>query len=199
MIRGGSYFDDAHYARCAYRKYENSDTRNYQIGFRVASSVGSYNADLSALTLAEGSLIPEFTSSNTAYTVNVSSGTLAVTITPTKSDPNALIEARYNGGSYMRAGSGNPIGFLSLNVGSNIIEFRVTAQAGNTKTYIITVIRPTAPNLKPYKPSGWSAPVVISSRPGTRVDDTIYSTDEVYLDWATTNGGGAATANPFVI
>jgi formylglycine-generating enzyme required for sulfatase activity len=199
VVRGGSYFDEFQYALCAWRESRGSDTRNYQIGFRVASSVGSYDADLSGLTLAEGAFSPEFTSSNTAYNFSVSSATRSVTITPTKSDSNALIEARINGGSYARAESGNPIEFLSLKVGSNIIEFRVTAQAGNFKTYTITVFRPAAPNLVPYKPPTWSAPIVTSSRPETHLDETIYSTDVVYIDWTTTNGGGEATENPFLV
>lgn len=46
------------------------------------------------------------------------------------------------------------------------------------------------PNLKPYKPSGWSDPLVISKTTGTNSDDSpLYDIDLLYVDWAVMNNG----------
>jgi len=101
----------------------------------------SDDANLSALTISSGTLSPAFASGTTAYTASVSGATTSVTVTPTKSDVNATIDVRVNGGSYNSVTSGNPSGSLSLNSGSNTIDIRVTAQDLSTKTYTITVYR----------------------------------------------------------
>jgi len=49
-----------------------------------------------------------------------------------------------------------------------------------------TVI-PMWPNLVPYKPEGWDAPIVVSSQLGTNSNNTIYTTDNIYIDWAVAN------------
>ncbi len=49
------------------------------------------------------------------------------------------------------------------------------------------------PNLTPYQPAGWSAPIVVSTGTGTTTDSFLLrSTDTLYLDWAAINNGGAS-------
>ena len=92
----------------------------------------SSNANLSALTVNQGTLSPVFTASTTAYTVNVANSVSSITVSATKADVNATV-----------TGAGEK----QLNVGENIISVVVTAQDGATKkTYTITVNRAPVPN-----------------------------------------------------
>jgi len=110
----------------------------------VTVDTRSNNADLSALTLSSGTLAPAFASGTTSYTAALANAVSSLTVTPTCAEANATIEARVNGGSFTPVTSGSPSGSLALNVGSNTIDIRVTAQAGNTKTYTVTVTRDKA-------------------------------------------------------
>ena len=115
---------------------------NISTGNSSTFTVFSNNANLSALGLSNGALSPSFNSSTISYTANVANAVSNITATPTKSDANATIQVRVNGGSYANVVSGSPSSSQSLNVGSNIIDVKVTAQDGTTiKTYTITVSR----------------------------------------------------------
>ncbi len=102
------------------------------------------NADLSALSLSSGTLNPSFANPTTSYTVSVNHSTALITVTPSPAQANATNEVRVNGGSYATVTSGSPSAGLPLNVGANAVDVRVTAQAGNTKIYTITVVREKA-------------------------------------------------------
>jgi formylglycine-generating enzyme required for sulfatase activity len=105
----------------------------------------STNADLSALTLSSGTLSPTFASATTSYTASVSNATTSLTVTATRAQANATIDARVNTGAYAAVTGGSPSASLPLNVGSNIVDVRVTAQDGTTqKTYTVTVTRDKA-------------------------------------------------------
>ena len=116
----------------------------------LTGSGTSTNADLSDLTLGGGTLDPGFSSATTTYTAIVSNATTSITVTPTRSHANATIEARVNGGAYSSVTSGSASGALALNVGSNTIQVRVTAFAGNTKIYTTTVARRAVPVVSPH-------------------------------------------------
>lgn len=108
----------------------------------------STNADLSALTLSSGPLSPTFASGTTAYTASVANAVSSITVTPTRAQADATTEARVNGGTYAAVTSGSASGTLALNVGSNTVEVRVTAQDGVTqKTYTVIVTRMAAPTV----------------------------------------------------
>ncbi|HKB72015.1 MAG TPA: CARDB domain-containing protein, partial [Thermoanaerobaculia bacterium] len=50
------------------------------------------------------------------------------------------------------------------------------------------------PNLSPYRPQGWSAPIVISKSRGQTTDSNpLYASDDLFLDWAIANNGAVAT------
>jgi M6 family metalloprotease-like protein len=69
-----------------------------------------------------------------------------------------------------------------------------TNESDNQYTKIITVAA-ALPNLTPYQPPGWPAPIVISKVTGTNSDaSTLFSTDTLYVDWAILNNGGAAVS-----
>jgi hypothetical protein len=131
----------------------------------------STNANLSALTTTAGTVTPTFAAATTSYAAGVTNGTSTVTVTPTRSQANATIQVRVNGGSYSSVTSGSASTALSLNVGSNTIDVTVTAQDGTTiKTYIITVTRETITWLggsssdfsNPANWSGGAVPTVVN-------------------------------------
>lgn len=55
------------------------------------------------------------------------------------------------------------------------------------------------PNLTPYRPSGWSDKIVVSSTTGTHAGSTLYSNNTLYVDWAGINNGKVPTAAQFSI
>jgi len=100
------------------------------------------NADLTALTISSGNLLPTFATNTIFYDATLASAISNITVTPTKADVNANIEVRVNGASYAAVNSGSASGPLSLNFGSNLVDVKVTAQDGITiKTYTLEVIR----------------------------------------------------------
>jgi len=108
----------------------------------TTTTVASTNADLSALTTTAGTITQTFDASIIAYTASVTNAITSVTVTPTRAEANATIQVRVNAGIYATVTSGSASGALSLNLGSNAIDIRVTAQDGTTiKTYTITVTR----------------------------------------------------------
>jgi formylglycine-generating enzyme required for sulfatase activity len=157
VYRGGSWLNVALSARCAFRSGITPGFTSNSVGFRPAcsaiSSQGttytsvdtftlSTNADLSALTLSSGPLSPTFVSAATAYTASVSNATTSLTVTPTRAEACATIEARVNTGTYSAVTSGSPSALLPLNVGRNTVDVRVTAEDESIqKTYTVIVTR----------------------------------------------------------
>lgn len=102
----------------------------------------SSNADLAALTLNASPLTPNFAPATTVYAASVNNATANVTITPTTADAAATIQVRVNAGNYATVLSGNASAALTLMVGNNLIEAKVTASDLTTiKTYTINVCR----------------------------------------------------------
>jgi uncharacterized delta-60 repeat protein len=129
------------YSYKAYATNSNGTTYTTVATFSTLST----NANLSALSLSSGTLSPSFAGGTTSYTASVSNATTSITVTPTVAQANATIEARVNGGSYAAVTSGSASGTLSINVGGNTVDVRVTAQDGTTqKTYAVTVTRQSA-------------------------------------------------------
>ncbi|MGD8856349.1 MAG: CARDB domain-containing protein, partial [Chloroflexota bacterium] len=52
-------------------------------------------------------------------------------------------------------------------------------------------------NLTPYAMSGWDYPIVPSSVTGTNTVNTLFHSQETYIDWAFTNNGTALAYGPF--
>jgi hypothetical protein len=102
----------------------------------------SANANLSGLMLIDGNmnsvdLNETFSPETLNYTANVSNSTASVTVTPTVEDVKSTVSVAKNGLESQN---------VMLGVGNNIITVTVTAEAGNTRTYTITVTRAAPDN-----------------------------------------------------
>lgn len=99
----------------------------------------SSDNDLSVLTVTPGTVVPAFTSSTVDYTVNVATNVTNVTVSATKSDPNAVMSGS------LTAGAGVVTGQATIPLGgpgtATPVTITVTAPNGNAKTYSITVNR----------------------------------------------------------
>lgn len=101
----------------------------------------STDATLSALTISQGTLSPDFAAATEAYTVAVENSVASVTVTPTANNSEASITV--NSGT---VSSGSASSAIALSEGSNTITIIVTAADGSTKkTYTITATRAAAP------------------------------------------------------
>jgi hypothetical protein len=112
---------------------ENGTTKDYTI---TVARAGSSNANLGSHSVSPGSLNAPYSSSVTAYTVNVANGVSGITVNAGTAHAGASAVLT-TGGTL-----GNPI---SLNVGSNTITVTVTAENGSaTRVYTINVTRAAA-------------------------------------------------------
>lgn len=98
------------------------------------------NNNLQSLTVSPGTLTPAFTADQLSYTVNVVSTVTTVTVSATKSDPNATMSGS------VTAGPGQATGQATITLHgpgtSTPVSITVTAQNGtSSKTYTIIVNR----------------------------------------------------------
>ena len=111
----------------------------------VTAAPASTDADLSALTISEGTLSPAFAADTEDYTASVANGITSVTVTPTTADDAASVTVQ--SAAVARDATSEPI---NLTVGANEIRVVVTAEDGSTtKTYTVIVTRAgnTAPSI----------------------------------------------------
>lgn len=116
----------------------NGTSRTYVITVRRARP--STDDALADVTVTPGSLDSAFSSDTLSYRVTVASDVERVTISATKSDPNAVLSAL---GSIIAA-AGTPTGHISvpLRERRTEVDLTVTAQNGlDTRAYTITIIR----------------------------------------------------------
>ncbi|MFZ4617614.1 MAG: SUMF1/EgtB/PvdO family nonheme iron enzyme [Rectinemataceae bacterium] len=124
----GFYYN---YTLAAYRLNSATEVHQYHYynGIRVARGlpVASVNANLSALALSSGTLIPAFAAATTAYDVYLPSTATTITVTGTKAD------------SYASLGSSSGTA-QSLTSATTTVTIRVTAEdTAVTKDYVVTV------------------------------------------------------------
>lgn len=93
---------------------------------KVNQNVPSSISSLSEITISEGELIPNFSSSITNYSVNVEYEVESIELNPTATDNEAII-------------SGN--GKKQLNVGDNSFIIKCTAEDGSYTDYTININR----------------------------------------------------------
>jgi gliding motility-associated-like protein len=118
---------------------DGTTTKTYTV---TVTRAGATNANLSNLTISNGTLTPVFATGTINYTASVGNAVTSITLTPTTSDVNATVTV--NGTAVT---SGMASGGITLNVGTNTISTIVTAQDGSTtKTYTVTVTRVGAAN-----------------------------------------------------
>ncbi|OQW34917.1 MAG: hypothetical protein A4E19_17065 [Nitrospira sp. SG-bin1] len=110
----------------------NTKSRTYTVVLNRISLAG--NNDLSALTVTPGAMSPAFAPGLQNYTVDVATNVAAVSLSATKSDPNAVISGDVpNDGQ-----AGIPLGGPGT---TKDLLITVTAQNGSAKTYRITIKR----------------------------------------------------------
>ncbi len=164
---------------------------------QVTVGPASNDANLSDLTLSQGTLSPTFSSSTTSYTANVLNGVTSLTVTPTASQAGSTITV--NGSPVTSGSSSSPI---ALNVGANTVLTVTLAQdASTTKTYTITVTRAT-PIVVPPTVTVQSASSVATSTAifnGTITVDGYASSTIIGFNYGTTLSYGsiASTTGTF--
>jgi hypothetical protein len=97
----------------------------------------STDANLSNLTISQGTLNPSFNPSTISYSAEVPNAIASLTVTPTTAGANATITV-----NNVTVASGSPSKAIALSVGSNTITVATTAEDGDTtKTYTLQVTR----------------------------------------------------------
>lgn len=67
-------------------------------------------------------------------------------------------------------------------------------------TLIFAVAANAQPYLTPYQPPGWSAPIVATTDPNSTTDTSpLYTTNEIFVDWAVANEGSADATTTFYV
>lgn len=149
----------------------NGNSKTYRITVNRAAL--SKDNNLSALSVTSGTLTPAFSAGTQAYTVDVATGVTAVTVTATKSDPNAVMSI---GSVTVAAGTATGQATITLmGPGTTTSEsITVTAPDGTPKTYTIGVNRAapsTDNNLSKLTVSAGSlVPAFASGTPNYSVD-----------------------------
>ena len=108
----------------------------------IAANDAGADAELSALSLSEGTLSPNFATSTVSYAALVSYGVECISVMTTKSDQGAQVEF-LDGSDSVLADADDTAGHqVKLTVGENAIKVKVTAEDGiTTKFYTITIAR----------------------------------------------------------
>jgi hypothetical protein len=119
----------------------NGNAKTYSIAVNRLSD----DNNLSGLTVVPGVLSPAFASNTLPYNVDVATNVTNVTVTATKSDPNAVLS-----GSIADPGTGQATGQANISLGgpgtATPISITVTSPNGSSKTYTITVNRAASSN-----------------------------------------------------
>ncbi|MFZ4796278.1 MAG: cadherin-like beta sandwich domain-containing protein [Bacteroidia bacterium] len=147
----------------------------FQNGALVFSA--SANANLVNITLSNGLLNPVFDSTTLSYSASVNNAISSVTVIPTNADSNATNQIRVNGGMYEPVYNGVMSSVLLLNIGSNKIDIKVTAQNRTYfKTYSVMINRNLiAPSAMSYLPTS-----VVATRTITNINSSVtYSGDSI--------------------
>ncbi|MGZ8385858.1 MAG: cadherin-like beta sandwich domain-containing protein, partial [Nitrospira sp.] len=117
---------------------QNGIAKTYRITIKRAAPTNNNN--LSGLSVNAGSLSPPFAPSTAIYSVVVSAAVDQVTVSATKSDPNAVMAAF--GSVIAPAGVQTGQAATPLGLGTSTpVAIIVTAPDGSQKTYTISVFR----------------------------------------------------------
>ena len=104
----------------------------------VNRAAPSSDANLSVLTVTGGPLVPDFAPNTTIYTLDVPFSVDSVTVSATKSDPNAVMSGDLTAGTGVPAGQGT---FPLIPLFPRIVSITVTAPNGDSKIYSMTITR----------------------------------------------------------
>lgn len=112
----------------------NGDVQAYSV--IVSRAAPSSDNNLSALTVTGGPLDPDFAPGTTAYTVIVPAGVNSVTVSATKSDPDAVMSGDVTAGTGVAAGQAT---VQVVPLIPTTVSITVTAANGVSKSYSITI------------------------------------------------------------
>ncbi|MBX3331478.1 MAG: cadherin-like beta sandwich domain-containing protein [Nitrospira sp.] len=110
--------------------------KTYAITVNRAAPASDNN--LLALTVTPGSLVPDFTTSTTTYSVDVPNSVDSVTVSATKADPNAVMSGDVTAGAGVATGQET---FFLIPLFPRTVSITVTAPNGDPKVYSITITR----------------------------------------------------------
>jgi subtilase family serine protease len=122
---------------------------------------------------------------------------------------DGVLKTAWNSPPPLQAGSYSYVSDYSLgqlDAGTHTLQIVTDATNVITETnesnneYIRTFVVTGAdlPDLQPYQPSGWSNKIVVSNSTGSQTDDSpLYSTEDLFIDWAVINRGVATESQFF--
>ena len=113
----------------------NGSQKTYTVIVHRAAPASDNN--LSALSVSPGTLVPGFNASTTSYTVDVDNTVTSVTVSATKSDPNAVMSGSVTAGAGQAAGQATIL--LNGPGTSTSVSITVTAPNGNANPYNVTI------------------------------------------------------------
>ncbi|MFE6796528.1 cadherin-like beta sandwich domain-containing protein [Paenibacillus chitinolyticus] len=116
---------------------QNGSIKTYTLTITRAASG---NADLSGISLSEGTLTPVFDPAQLSYTAAVPNASAGVDVTAVTADTTASITVN---GDAVVSGTPKPV---ALNVGDNPITIVIKAADNTLKTYTVTVTRAASSN-----------------------------------------------------
>ena len=152
---------------------DGTTTKTYTVTVtRAAPATLSTDADLSGLTISEGTL-PAFAAGTEDYAVNVDNDVASITVTPTVADDGASVSV-----AGTDVTSGTPSAAIPLAVGANNIGITVTAEDASTKTYTVTITR--AANSAPVIDAGNET---LSAAENSERITTFTATDADTITW----------------
>ena len=165
------------------------------VAVEAADAELSSDADLSALTLSAGTLVPAFAAATVDYTAAVGNAVPRIRVTPTVNDATASVTV-----AGTAVASGRASAPIDLNVGANAIAIVVAAQDATEKTYTVTVTRDAPPNTAPTANAGadqsatTGTEVTLTGAGSSDSDGTIQS-----YAWVHTSTGGATPTTPIIV
>jgi Tol biopolymer transport system component len=108
---------------------------------------GPSPADLSLLAISANALSPCFSPNITSYHADVANVVESTLLKAAVAEPGASIEMQINGGGFSPLESNTASSPLTLVVGANVIEVKVTSEDGDTtRSYLVTVNRAASSN-----------------------------------------------------
>ena len=142
---------------------ENDAERTYRVVVtrQPREVVKSSDNRLSALSISEGTLTPDFAGSVQSYSATVGNNVASVTVTPTANHSRATISV--NDTSVRSGSASEPIG---LSDGENTITVTVTAENDDQRIYRVVVTRQPPADLTP---DAFSFEPKTDAEPGTTV------------------------------
>ena len=141
--------------------HDGSTTKTYTVTVTRQSNDATLST-LTGTTSTDGTNFPgtldigTFAAATEDYTASVPNAVTYVKLLPTVNESNATVEVGKTGGSLSTVDSGTASAAIPVDVGSNSIEVKVTAQDGTEKTYTVVVTRQPKP---PGAPTGLTVTV----------------------------------------